>query len=70
MKLRETRIRLEDADHERLRVAAARAGLSMSEFLKRAALEAIKRQEETQGRPRKTPPPPMGRPRKDRETGT
>jgi predicted HicB family RNase H-like nuclease len=43
--MKETRIRLEDSDHQRLRVAAALAGLSMAEFVKRATLEAIKRQE-------------------------
>jgi predicted HicB family RNase H-like nuclease len=43
--MKETRIRLEDSDHERLRVAAAYAGLSMAEFLKRAGMDAIKQQE-------------------------
>jgi predicted HicB family RNase H-like nuclease len=43
--MKETRIRLEDSDHQRLRVAAALAGLSMAEFIKQATLEAIKQQE-------------------------
>lgn len=42
--MKETRIRLENSDHEQLRIAAAFAGLSMAEFVKQATLEAIKKQ--------------------------
>lgn len=44
MKLRETRIRLDAADHERLRIAAAHAGISMAEFVKQATLNRISQQ--------------------------
>jgi predicted HicB family RNase H-like nuclease len=47
--MKETRIRLEDSDHERLRVAAALAGLSMAEFVKQATLSAVKEQEAKAG---------------------
>jgi hypothetical protein len=46
MKHRETRIRLDTNDHERLRIAAAYAKLSMAEFVRRATLERIKAQED------------------------
>lgn len=41
MEHRETRIRLSDEDHERLRRAAAYAKVSMAEFVRRAALDRI-----------------------------
>lgn len=41
MRQRETRIRLSEDDHERLRVAAAYAKKSMAEFAKYATLKLI-----------------------------